>query len=146
MPTFQHGTATLNYELDGSGPDAVYIPGMGSHSNDLLGQTVRQTLSQNYHLLTVDNRGSGQTVTLADDTSTINDMADDVAAVMAHVGMESARVLGISMGGMIALSLAVYHPHRSTYWLWRWLLLAYRMRLTRLRFNNIRSASPAKLG
>lgn len=112
MPTFQHGTATLNYELDGNGPDAVYIPGMGSHSNDLLGQTVRQMLSQNYRLLTVDNRGSGQTVTAIGDTSNLTDMADDVAAVMAHAGMESARILGISMGGMIALSLAVKHPAR----------------------------------
>ncbi len=110
MPTFQQGSATLHYELDGSGPDAVYVPGMLSHSNDSLGRAARQALGQNYRLLTVDNRGSGQTVTAADDTSTISDMADDVAAVMQHVGMESARVLGISMGGMIALSLAVNHP------------------------------------
>ncbi|MCA0455056.1 MAG: alpha/beta hydrolase [Chloroflexi bacterium] len=112
MPTFQHGTAVLHYEVDGSGPDAVYIPGMGSHSNDLLGQTVRQMLGQKYRLLTVDNRGSGQTATQPNDTSNLADMADDVAAVMAHIGMDNARVLGISMGGMVALSLAVKHPER----------------------------------
>lgn len=110
MPTFQRGSATLHYELEGRGADAVYIPGMLSHSNDSLGRAARQALSKRYRLLTVDNRGSGQTVTSADDASTISDMADDVAAVMQDVGMESARVLGISMGGMIALALAVNHP------------------------------------
>lgn len=112
MPTFQHGTATLYYELDGTGADAVYIPGMGSHSNDSLGQSVRQMLSPHYRLLTVDNRGSGQTTTAVGDASTLADMADDVAAVMEQVGMSSAHVLGLSMGGMIALSLAAHYPQK----------------------------------
>jgi len=112
MPSFEHNNATLHYELDGSGPDALYICGMGSHSNDLLGMTIRQTLSAQYRLLTVDNRGSGQTLTSNGDNATFNHMADDIVAIMDHVGMNKARVLGISMGGMIALTLATRCPER----------------------------------
>ncbi len=112
MPGFQRDTTTLHYELDGSGPDAVYICGMGSHSNDLLGLTVRQTLGAQYRLLTVDNRGSGQTLTPNGENSTFAHMADDILALMDHVGMNKARVLGISMGGMIALTLAARCPER----------------------------------
>jgi pimeloyl-ACP methyl ester carboxylesterase len=69
MPSFQHGTATLHYELEGSGPDALYICGLGSHSNDFLALTTRQALGAHYRLLTVDNRGSGQTITPTGDRS-----------------------------------------------------------------------------
>lgn len=112
MPDFQHGTATLHYELDGSGPNAVYICGMGSHSNDPLSIGIRQALGAHYRILTVDNRGSGQTVTAPGDTSRLKDMADDIAAVMDHVSMTSARMLGLSMGGMIALSFVTKYPQR----------------------------------
>jgi 3-oxoadipate enol-lactonase len=39
-------------------------------------------------------------------------MADDIAAVMNHHGIAAAHVLGISMGGCIALMLALRHPHK----------------------------------
>lgn len=111
MPTFQRGDVTLHYELDGTGPPAVYICGFGSHSNDYLAQMVRQALSQHYTLLTVDNRGAGQTVASGTD-STLADMADDIVAIMEHHDIDSAPVLGISMGGMIGLTLAVRHPQK----------------------------------
>ena len=112
MPIFERNGARLHYELDGTGPDAVYIPGLGSHSNDFLAQAMRAGLSQHYRLLTVDNQGSGQSVTPAGVSITVNDMADDVAALMEHVGMHTAVILGISMGGMVGLTLAVRHSQR----------------------------------
>lgn len=111
MPTYQRGDVTLHYELDGAGPPAVYICGFGSHSNDFLAQLVRQALGQHYTLLTVDNRGAGQTMASGTD-STLADMADDIAAIMDHHQFNAVPVLGISMGGMIALTLAVRHPHK----------------------------------
>ncbi len=112
MSSFQHGTATLHYELEGTGPDAIYICGMGSHSNDLLGLGIRQTLSAQYRLLTVDNRGSGQTLTPAGDTVTLADIADDIVAVMDEIGMKTVYLLGVSLGGMIGLTLATRYPER----------------------------------
>src|SRR5918992_1042270 len=43
---------------------------------------------------------------------TLDDMADDVAALIGHLGVESAHIVGISQGGMIAQVLAYNHPER----------------------------------
>jgi len=112
MPKFQRGNVTLYYELDGSGPPAVYISGFGCHSNDLIGTAIRQSLSPQFTVLAVDNRGAGQTITGEGDSVTIEDMADDIAAIMDHYGISQAPMLGVSMGGAIAMTLALRHPQK----------------------------------
>jgi pimeloyl-ACP methyl ester carboxylesterase len=112
MPKFQRGNVTLHYELDGSGIPAVYISGFGCHSNDLIGTLIRQSLCPQFTVLAVDNRGAGQTITGEGETVTIEDMADDIAALMEHHGISQAHMLGISMGGAIAMMLALRHPQK----------------------------------
>jgi len=112
MPQLQRGDVTLHYELDGTGAPAVYISGLGAHSNDVLALMIRQSLAERYQVLAVDNRGSGQTVLSDEATVTLQDMADDIAALMDQHQMGAADVLGISMGGCIAMLLAVRHPEK----------------------------------
>jgi pimeloyl-ACP methyl ester carboxylesterase len=112
MPTFTRGAVNLHYELDGAGSPAVYVCGLGSHSNDILAMTLRQTVSPYYQVLTVDNRGAGQTTVGAGESATIEDMADDIAAVMDEHQLRDAQVVGVSMGGCIAMMLALRHPDK----------------------------------
>ncbi|MCA9587507.1 MAG: alpha/beta fold hydrolase [Myxococcales bacterium] len=62
-------------------------------------------------VLAIDNRGTGESARPRAPFS-LGDMADDVARLLDHVGVESATVVGISMGGMIAQHVALRHPAR----------------------------------
>jgi 3-oxoadipate enol-lactonase len=110
MPQFVRDNVTIHYELDGTGIPAVYISGFGDHSNRVLGNLLRHALSQQYQVLSVDNRGSGQTIVGDGASVTLEAMADDIAAIMDQHGITSAHVLGNSMGGCIAMLLALRHP------------------------------------
>ena len=64
-----------------------------------------------FRVLRLDNRGAGLS-DAPDEAFSIEQMADDVAAVMDAAGMPSAHVHGISMGGLIAQDLAIRYPER----------------------------------
>jgi 3-oxoadipate enol-lactonase len=112
MPRFTHNGADLYYRLDGSGPLAAFVHGYSGHSNEVLDTAIWQALSQHYMLLSVDNRGAGQTVVDKGAMVTIDDMADDIAAIMDHQHMTSAHIIGVSMGGYIAMTMALRHPDK----------------------------------
>lgn len=110
MPAFVRDEVTLHYELDGDGPPVVYISGFGAHSNDALSAVFRVVLAERFTVLAVDNRGSGQTVVPPGAKATLDDMADDIATLLDHHRLDPAHVIGISMGGCIAMTLALRHP------------------------------------
>ncbi len=110
MPAFVRDEVTLHYELDGDGPPVVYISGFGAHSNDALSAVFRAVLAERFTVLAVDNRGSGQTVVPPGAQATVDDMADDIATLLDHHRLGPAHVIGISMGGCIAMTLALRHP------------------------------------
>jgi pimeloyl-ACP methyl ester carboxylesterase len=110
MPKLTRDDVTLHYEVDGVGQPIVYISGFSDHSNSLFSEGMRKTLSEKGQFISVDNRGSGQTVTPENAPVSTDAMADDVAAVMDALNIPSAPVLGISMGGAIAMTLALRHP------------------------------------
>jgi len=100
--------AELAYELRGDGPPLVMIHGaQGDQSmfNDLAPVFARSR----YRVLTFDQRGSGLSEKPHDDY-TIAQLADDTAALMDSVGFDAADIVGVSMGGMIALQFALRHP------------------------------------
>jgi pimeloyl-ACP methyl ester carboxylesterase len=66
-------------------------------------------LEEQFRVIRIDNRGSGWS-RATPMPFTMDDLADDAYAVLRKAGVESATVLGFSMGGMIAQTLAARHP------------------------------------
>ncbi|HUL62959.1 MAG TPA: alpha/beta hydrolase, partial [Methanocella sp.] len=91
------------------GEPLALIPGLASNVAD--NQPIVRLLTKKCRVLALDNRGAGRT-DKPDILYTIEMMADDAAALMDAVGIKRANVMGISMGGRIAMALALQHPEK----------------------------------
>lgn len=101
---------TIHYdEWDGDGVPVLLISGLGGFRASW--RPIAEQLAPEFRVVAPDNRDAGESDSEATDY-TISDMADDVAALMTALGIEHAAVVGHSMGGFIALHLAVEHPER----------------------------------
>jgi 3-oxoadipate enol-lactonase len=100
----------LHYERDGDGEPLLLIQGM-SGTRLAWGDPFLAGLRKSFECIRFDNRGIGLSGT-TEEPFTIADLAADAAALLDRLELESAHVLGISMGGMIAQELALAHPER----------------------------------
>ena len=107
MPYAKVNGINIYYEIHGEGEPLVLIAGLGVDMG-IFRICVGQ-LSQKFKVLTFDNRGAGYT-DKPDIPYTIEMMADDTAALMQSTGIEKAHVLGVSMGGRIAMALTLKYP------------------------------------
>lgn len=110
MPHAKVRGLDIYYEVKGEGRPLVMIMGLGANADWWETDTVA-ALARDFRLLLFDNRDAGRTSASAG-PYTIKDMADDTVALMDHVGMSRAHVLGVSMGGMIAQELVLNYPRR----------------------------------
>lgn len=109
--TYAHvGDLSVWYERRGEGPRLLFISGSGG---DLRTKpnVFDGPLAKQFDLLGYDQRGLGQT-SVPEPPYTMADYADDAAGLLDHAGWDTALVVGISFGGMVAQELAVRHPHR----------------------------------
>ena len=100
----------LYYETYGSGAPLVLLHG-GMLTIDLNFASLIPTLAQTHTVIGVEMQGHGRTANI-DREITYPNLASDVVALLDHLGIEPAAVLGHSMGGGVALELAVSHPDR----------------------------------
>jgi pimeloyl-ACP methyl ester carboxylesterase len=110
VPTVRTPAAELHYERAGSGEPLLLIQGM-SGTHVAWGEPFLAPLREHFDVTAFDNRGIGLSAPV-DGPFTIAEMAEDTSALMGELGLESAHVVGISMGGMIAQELALAHPER----------------------------------
>jgi len=109
MTFLQQGSLRLHYQVTGHGPRLVLIGGLGM---PLQGWALQaKGLAQSLELIRLDNRGCGDS-TIPDQSFTIKDMAKDILALFDHLDLDTAHVLGLSMGGFIALEMASMAPQR----------------------------------
>jgi 3-oxoadipate enol-lactonase len=97
----------LYYEVHGQGPPLLLIPGLSSDIGLFAGVT--GTLVESCQVVAFDPRGAGRS-DKPDIPYSIEGMADDAAALLELLGISSSTVVGYSMGGRIAMSLALNHP------------------------------------
>jgi pimeloyl-ACP methyl ester carboxylesterase len=109
MPTAEVNDLSIYYELHGHGAPLVLILGLRADISQY--ESLIAWLGARYKLLTFDNRGAGRSEK-PDEPYSIEAMADDTVALMLKLSIDRADVLGISMGGRIALALALDHPDR----------------------------------
>ena len=97
----------LYYEIHGTGDPLVVLHG-AFMTIGAMGAFVPE-LAETRQVVAVELQGHGHTADV-DRPLSYEQMADDVAALMRHLGIERADVFGYSMGGGAALQLAMRHP------------------------------------
>jgi pimeloyl-ACP methyl ester carboxylesterase len=109
MTFLDHDGCRLAYQVAGDGPPVLLIQGVGVHGGGWTPQL--EALSREFRCLAFDNRGMGASQPLTRSLS-VGRMAADALALIDRQGWDSAHVVGHSLGGLIAMELALTNPRR----------------------------------
>lgn len=109
MPIKNCNGINIYFEIHGEGIPLVLISGLGG--DHFFWQSSLDILSPKFQVITIDTRGIGQTDAPKEDFS-IQLFAEDIIALLDELKIERAHFLGFSMGGNIALTLALNYPER----------------------------------
>lgn len=103
--------STIAFEVQGA-PNAPALVLSNSLATDrAMWQRVLPALTARYRVVRYDTRGHGQSRS-ATAAATLDDLADDLLAVLDTLGLQQVWLAGVSLGGMTALTLALRHPQR----------------------------------
>jgi len=97
----------LYYEIHGTGRPLLLLHG-GLMMGEMFGPVI-PLLAQRHQVITVDLQGHGRTADI-DRPIDVRLMADDIAALIDHLGVERPDLVGYSLGGGVALQTAVKYP------------------------------------
>ena len=99
----------LCYEINGEGYPLFLIHGFGGKKESWVAQI--PDLSKHFKVITLDNRGAGKSER-PEAKYTMEIFADDINALMEHLGIEKANIAGVSLGGMIVQNFILKYPER----------------------------------
>ena len=109
MPKVKAGNLSLNYEQQGSGEPLILIPYLAADHACYAFQVAEY--SKHFTCISLDLRGTGESESPRG-AYTTQTLADDVAAFMQAMGLQSAHVAGLSLGAVVGMWLAGKHPDR----------------------------------
>jgi pimeloyl-ACP methyl ester carboxylesterase len=93
----------MYYEIHGAGRPLVLLHGAFGWA------VIYPTLAKNRQVIAIELQGHGHTADI-DRPLTYEQMADDTAALLKQLKIEQADFFGYSMGGNVALAVAIRHP------------------------------------
>ena len=96
----------LHYTKSGSGPALLILHGLFGSGKNWHSQMRR--FAEEFEVYSIDLRNHGQSFHA--DEMNYASMAADVAQLVVHLGLRDCRILGHSMGGKVAMTLAIQHP------------------------------------
>jgi aminoacrylate hydrolase len=99
--------AEIYYEVHGHGTPIVLSAGMGGSGSFWAPQL--DALANRHQVILYDHVGTGRS---AAGSRSITGMADDIASVLDHAGVDAAHVVGHAIGGIVGIELALRHPKR----------------------------------
>lgn len=99
----------LYYEEYGDGKPLVLLHGNGGSIASM--SPLISCFSKQYHVIAIDSRAHGKSVDTNDSLS-FEMMADDVAALLTNIKIDSACFIGWSDGGIITIEMAMRHPEK----------------------------------
>src|SRR6266540_1119563 len=116
MPRFQHAKVEIAFLDEGEGEPIVLVHGFASTKevNWVYPGWVSTLVRARRRAIALDNRGHGQSTKLYDPAEYHTDkMVSDVLALLDHLGLARADLMGYSMGARICAFLAAHHPERA---------------------------------
>jgi pimeloyl-ACP methyl ester carboxylesterase len=115
MPSFHNGAVEIAYLDEGEGEPIVLVHGFASTKNVnwVYPTWVSELRKGGRRVIALDNRGHGESAKLYDPAQyAIPIMAGDVLALMDHLGIARADVMGYSLGSRMTAWLALHQPER----------------------------------
>lgn len=107
MPVMLTGDSSIDYDVSGDGPPLLMIAGLGFGRWSWFKQV--PALSGRFRAITFDTRNVGS-LDSGDGACSVSNLAVHASALLEHLGIEQAHVLGTSLGGFVAQELALQRP------------------------------------
>ena len=107
MPFFKNEKINLYYEISGNGPPLILINGLTGDTRQW--KPLVDRIKTSFQVISYDMRCAGQS-DKPDKPFSIEDLTNEVYSLIQHLKYGKVLVLGFSMGGMIAMNLALKHP------------------------------------
>ena len=132
MPTARVNEIEIFYEVTGDGEPLLLVMGINAQCIHWPPEFIELLVDSGFQVITFDNRDVGLSTDFGDQRApslgaliarrlagmsaltpyTLSDMAADGFELLTWLGIESAHILGASMGGMIAQQMAIQEPSR----------------------------------
>src|SRR5438874_4476070 len=115
MPSFHNGAVEIAYLDEGEGDPIILVHGFASSKNVnwVYPTWVSELRKNGRRVIALDNRGHGESAKLYEPAQySIPTMAGDVLALMDHLAIPQADIMGYSMGGRMAAWLGLNEPQR----------------------------------